>query len=123
MSDTRFHDGTAAHEAEYRPREHRQTRWPKPDALSLVFFAVWVVGILVSTVIPFLIVPPTSTDPDSGAVGLAFLASMVGIGIFVVAGLLMWRHLKSQAVLVFALVPAVSVGSGAIILTATLLAL
>ena len=65
MSDTRFHDGTAAHEAEYRPREHRQTRWPKPDAISLVFFAVWVLGILVSTVIPFLIVPPTSTDPES----------------------------------------------------------
>ena len=56
-------------------------------------------------------------------VGYAFLASMVGVGIFVLAGLLMWRHLKSQAVLVFALVPAVSIVSGAIILTATLLAL
>ena len=123
MTDTRFSDGSAAYEAEYRPREHRRTRWPKPDALSIVLFAVWVVGVLVSTVIPFLIVPPTSTEPEAGAVGLAFLASMVGVGIFVGAGLGMFRHLRSQAVLVFALVPAVSIGSGAIILTATLLAL
>lgn len=123
MSETRYSDGTAAYEAEYRPREHRRTRWPRPDALSVVLFAVWVVGILVSTVVPFLIVPPTSSDPESAAVGYAFLASLVGVAIFVGAGLAMWRHLKSQSVLVFALVPAVSIGSGAIILTATLLAL
>ena len=123
MSETRHSDGRAAYEAEYRPHDHRETRWPKPDALSFVLFAVWVLGVLVSTVVPLLIVPPTSTDPEPGAVGLAFLASMVGVAIFVGAGLAMWRHLKSQAVLVFALVPAVSIVSGAIILTATLLAL
>lgn len=120
---TQYSDGAAAREAEYRPREHRRTRWPRPDTLSFVFFGLWVLGILVSTVVPFLIVPPTSTDPQPAAVGYAFLASMVGVGIFVTAGLLMWRHLKNQAVLVFALVPAVSIVSGAIILTATLLAL
>lgn len=120
---TQYSDGTAAYEAEYRPREHRRTRWPRPDGLSFLLFGVWVVGILASTVIPFLIVPPTSNDPDPAQVGWAFLASMVGVGIFVLAGLLLWRHLKSQAVLVFALVPAVSIVSGAIILTATLLAL
>ncbi len=123
MSDTRYGDGTAADEAEYRPRGHRQTRWPKPDALSVVLFLVWAAGILVSTVVPFLIVPPTSTNPQESAVGYAFLASMVGVAIFVAAGLMMWRHLKSQSVLVFALVPAVSIVSGAVILTATLLAL
>lgn len=123
MSDTRYSDGTARREAEVTPRGHRQTRWPKPDAVSLLLFAGWVVGVLVSTVVPFLIVPPTASDPDPGSVGLAFAASMVGVGIFVLCGLLMFRHLKSQAVLVFALVPAVSIVSGAIILTATLLAL
>ena len=123
MTPTRLSDGTAAYEAEYRPREHRRTRWPKPDALSVVLFAVWVVGILVSTVIPFLIVPPTSGNPQPGDVGLAFLASMVGVGIFIMAGLGMFWHLKSQAVFVIALVPAVSIVSGAVILTATLLAL
>ena len=122
MTQTRFGD-SAAYEAQYRPREHRRTRWPKPDALSLALFAVWVVGVLVSTAVPYVIVPPMSSEPRAGDVGLAFLASMVGIGIFAGAGLLMFRHLKNQAVLVFALVPAVSIGSGAIILTATLLAL
>ena len=120
---SQYSDGTAAYEAEYRPREHRRTRWPRPDALSFLLFAVWVVGVLVSTVIPFLIVPPTASSPEAGAVGYAFLASMIGVAIFVGAGLMMWRHLKNQAVLVFALVPAVSIVSGAIILTATLLAL
>lgn len=123
MSETRYGDGTATYEAEYRPRENRRTRWPHPDALSIVLFAVWVLGILASTVIPFLIVPPTSSDPEPAAVGWAFLASMAGVGVFVLAGLLLYRHLKSQAVLVFALVPAVSIVSGAVILTATLLAL
>lgn len=123
MSNTGYRDGSAAYEAEYRPRGHRRTRWPKPDALSMVLFALWVVGILVSTVVPALIVPPTSTDPEPTRVGLAFLASMVGVGIFVAAGVAMYRHLKTQSVLVFALVPAVSIVSGAFILTATLLAL
>lgn len=120
---TQYSDGTAAYEAEYHPHDRRKTRWPRPDAVSVLLFAVWVVGVLVSTVIPFLIVPPTSSDPGSAEVGYAFLASMVGVGIFVSAGLLMFRHLKNQAVLVFALVPAVSIVSGAVILTATLLAL
>ena len=120
---TQYSDGAAAYEAEYSPRAHRRTRWPRPDALSFALFGVWVVGILVSTVIPFLIVPPTSSNPESADVGYAFLASMVGVAVFVAAGLMMWRHLKNQAVLVFALVPAVSIVSGAIILTATLLAL
>ena len=123
MSDTRYSDGTAAREAEVTPRGHRPTRWPKPDAVSLLLFAGWVVGVLVSTVVPFLIVPPTSSDPVAADVGIAFAASMAGVGLVVLCGLLMWRHLKNQAVLVFALVPAVSIVSGAIILTATLLAL
>lgn len=124
MSQTQYgNDDTARREAEVTPRGHRSTRWPKPDALSLLLFAGWVVGVLVSTVIPFLIVPPTSASPEPGAVGIAFAVTMAGVGIFVLCGLLMWRHLKNQAVLVFALVPAVSIVSGGVILTATLLAL
>lgn len=123
MSETRYSDGTAAREAEYRPREHRRTRWPKPDLVSLLLFAGWVAGVAVSTVIPFLIVPPTSSSPEASQVGIAFGVTMLGVAIFVVSGLLLWRHLRSQAVLVFALVPAVSIVSGGVILTATLLAL
>lgn len=123
MTDTRYHDGTAAREAEYTAHGHRTMRWPKPDAVSILLFAGWVAGVLVSTVIPFLIVPPTETDPQQGQVGLAFAVTMLGVAIFVGCGLLLWRHLKSQAVLVFALVPAVSIVSGGVILTATLLAI
>jgi hypothetical protein len=123
MTDTRWSEGTAAREAEYTARGHRTMRWPKPDALSILLFLGWVAGILVSTVIPYLIVPPTSGDPDPGRVGMAFAVSLGGVAIFVLCGLGLWRHLRSQAVLVFALVPAVSIVSGAVILMATLLAI
>lgn len=117
----RVREGRGA--AEYTASGHRQMRWPRPDALSILFFVGWVLGILVSTVIPYLILPPTTADPEAGLVGIAFAVTIAGIGIFVLSGLAMWRHLRSQAVLVFALVPAVSIGSGGIILTATLLAI
>jgi|GEM_PF-2219609 len=123
MTETRYSDGTARDEAEYRARTHRTTRWPRPDVRSIGLFAIWTLGIAVSTVVPFIIVPPTSSQPDAGQVGLAFAATMLGVLIFVGAGLLLFRHLKSQAVLVFALVPAVSIVSGGVILTATLLAI
>lgn len=123
MSETRHHDGRARDEAEYRAREHRTTRWPRPDVRSIGLFALWTLGIAVATVIPFLIVPPTSNDPQAAQVGIAFAVTMLGVAIFVGAGLLLFRHLKNQAVLVFALVPAVSIVSGGVILTATLLAI
>lgn len=106
-----------------RRADHRATRWPRPDALSFVLFAGWALGILLSTVVPYLVVPPTSPDPDPARVGIAFGITMVGIAIFAGCGALLAKHLKSQAVLVFALVPVVSIFSGGIILTATLLAL
>ena len=106
-----------------RTPAHRPTRWPHPDALSLVFFAGWVVGVLVATVIPYSLVPPTSLDPDPARVWTAFGVTLVGIVIFVVSGMLLSRHVKSQAAMIMALVPVVSIGAGSIILTATLLAL
>ena len=106
-----------------RTPAHRPTRWPHPDALSLVLFGGWVVGILVATVIPYSLVPPTTRDPDTVRVWTAFGVTLVGIVIFVVSGLLLSRHIKSQAAVVMALVPVVSIGAGSIILTATLLAL
>lgn len=123
MTDTRYSDGSTAREAEYTARGHRTTRWPKPDAVSLLLFFGWLVGIAVSTVIPYFIVPPTSGNPEPSQVGIAFAVTMLGVLIFVGSGLLLYRHLRSQAVLVFALVPAVSIVSGGVILTATLLAL
>ncbi len=123
MTETRYHDGTAAREAEYTARSHRRTRWPRPDAVSILLFAGWVAGVAVSTIVPWLIVPPTTDDPQAAQVGIAFAVTMVGVAIFVGSGVLMFRHLKNQAVLVFALVPAVSIVSGGVILTATLLAL
>ncbi|WP_380169142.1 hypothetical protein [Jannaschia sp. R86511] len=123
MTETRYSDGTARREAEYTARGHRPTRWPHPDVRSIGLFAIWTLGVAVSTVVPFILVPPTSAAPDPGQVGLAFAATMLGVAIFVGAGLLLWRHLKVQSVLVFALVPAVSIVSGGVILTATLLAL
>lgn len=124
MSETRSSDRPLSRaEAEYTAKDRRRTRWPRPDATSILLFIGWVAGIAVSTVIPLLIVPPTASDPDSGLVGIAFAVTMVGVALFVGSGLLMWRHLKSQAVLVFALVPAVSIVSGGVILTATLLAI
>jgi hypothetical protein len=117
----------ASPDAEYSradgPPGRKAMRWPHPDGLSIVLFLGWVAGILVSTVIPFLIVPPQSVDPEPSAVGTAFAVTMVGVAIFVGFGLLLWRHLRVQGVLVFALVPAVSIVSGGVILTATLLAL
>ncbi len=123
MTDTRYSDGTSRQEAEYTAHGHRTTNWPHPDVRSIGLFAIWTLGIAVSTVLPFLIVPPTSSSPESGQVGIAFAVTMVGVAIFVGAGLLLSKHLKSQAVLVFALVPAVSIVSGGVILTATLLAI
>lgn len=106
-----------------RTPAHRRTRWPRPDALSLVLFSGWVIGILVSTVIPYTLVPPTTTDPDPARVGIAFGITVVGILIFVTSALLLARHVKSQAAVIMAFVPIVSIGGGSIILTATLLAL
>ncbi|WP_336923838.1 hypothetical protein [Aquipuribacter sp. SD81] len=118
--------GTASSTAVYSradgPPGRRATRWPHPDGVSVLLFLLWVVGVLVATVIPFLIVPPQSDDPAASQVGIAFAVTMLGVAIFVGAGLLLWRHLRLQAVLVFALVPAVSIVSGGVILTATLLA-
>lgn len=123
MTETRYSDGSAAREAEYTARSHRTTRWPRPDAVSFLLFGGWVAGVLISTVIPWLIVPPTSPDPEPARVGIAFAVTMAGVAVFIISGMLLWRHLKNQAVLVFALVPAVSIVSGGVILTATLLAL
>jgi hypothetical protein len=129
MTDSRTStvSATASADAEYSradgPPGRRAMRWPHPDGLSIVLFLGWVAGILVSTVIPFLIVPPQTVDPEPASVGTAFAVTMVGVAIFVGSGLLLWRHLKVQGVLVFALVPAVSIVSGGVILTATLLAL
>ena len=123
MTDTRYSDGTPRQHAEYTARGHRKTNWPHPDVRSIGLFAIWTLGIAVSTVLPFIIVPPTSSSPDPGQVGIAFAVTMVGVAIFAGAGMLLSQHLKSQAVLVFALVPAVSIVSGGVILTATLLAI
>jgi hypothetical protein len=123
-ADAEYARADYAQEAEYTPTGRRPFRMPKPDALSIALFGGWVVGVLVSTVVPFLIVPPsTETSPEPSSVGLAFAVTMLGVAIFVGCGLLLWRHLKSSAVLVFALVPAVSIVSGGVILTATLLAI
>ena len=123
MTEMRYSDARAREEAEYTAHERPRMRWPHPDVRSVGLFALWTLGIAVSTVIPFLIVPPDSDDPAAGAVGIAFAVTMLGVAIFAGAGLLLWRHLRSQSVLVFALVPAVSIVSGGVILTATLLAI
>ena len=80
MSSSRYSDSTAVHEAEVTPRGHRATRWPKPDALSIVLFLGWAAGIAVSTIVPFLIVPPTASDPVPADVGIAFAALITGFG-------------------------------------------
>jgi hypothetical protein len=89
--------------------------------VTLGLLLLWLIGIGVSTIIPWLIVPPTADDPDAADVWLAAAVSAAGIVIFAGAGLLEYARTKDSSVLTWALIPAVAIGSGALIFTATLL--
>ncbi len=98
-------------------------RWPRPTPINIALIGIWVFGVLFATIVPWTLVSPTDTDPEPASVGLAFGASALGIMIFALAGIGMYRRTRNGSLLAFALIPGVSIGTGAIIFTATLLSL
>ncbi len=107
-------------------RARPRTAWPRVDAVLVGAVLLWLLGLAVAVVVPALIVPPqggmASMETTPSEVGAAFAVTLLGIAIFTGASLWLYRHSRNSAVLVIGLIPAVSIGSGAIILTATLLA-
>ncbi len=98
-------------------------RWPRPTAGNVILAAVWVAGIAFATLVPWTIVSPMDTSPEPGRVWLACAASALGIAVFAAAGIAVYRRTGNGSLLAWALIPGVSIGTGAVIFTATLLSL
>lgn len=80
-------------------------RRPQVPRQTVALGALWVLGGLVGTALPALIVPPTSTGLAVSRVLLAFSLTVVGVAVMAFACLLLYRRTKDRGVLVFALVP------------------
>lgn len=97
--------------------------WPRPTPVNFALVLVWLAGILFATIVPWFIVSPTELNPDPGRVWLAAAASGVGILIFASAGIATYLRTRNGSLLAWALIPGVSIGTGAIVFTATLLSI
>ena len=94
-------------------------RWPRPDRGSIIIGAVWVLGLLISLVVPALIVPPNTTHPDVGRTWFAFLFTVIGAGIMLTMSLVQFRRNRDGSILTLGSVSAIAVLLGGIILVAT----
>src|SRR3954451_1831062 len=100
-------------------RTQAPIRWPRPDRGSVVLGAIWVIGLLISLVVPALIVPPNETHPDVGRTWFAFLFTAIGAGIMIGVSLVQFRRKRDGAILTLGSVSAIAVFLGGIILVAT----
>lgn len=96
-------------------------RLPRPSPITVGLLLVWVIGIAVATIVPWLIVPPTAADPEPTDVWIAAGVSSLGVLIFAGAGVAEYVRTKNKSVLTWALIPGVAIGAGVLIFTATLL--
>ena len=94
-------------------------RWPRPDRTSIIIGAVWVLGLLISLVVPALIVPPNTTHPDVGRTWFAFLFTVIGAGIMLTMSMVQFRRNRDGSILTLGSVSAIAVLLGGIILVAT----
>jgi hypothetical protein len=90
-------------------------RWPKLSGPSVGLFVVWVVGVLVATVIPALIVPPGG-NASTGKVLTAFAFTVVGVAIMAAMGATLYRRHQERGLLVFTVVPTATFILGGLIL-------
>lgn len=100
-------------------RAQAPIRWPRPDRGSVLIGVVWVIGLLVALIVPALIVPPSATNPNVGRTWFAFLFTVIGAGIMLVASLVQFRRKRDGAIFTLGSVSAISVFLGGIILVAT----
>jgi predicted membrane channel-forming protein YqfA (hemolysin III family) len=99
-------------------RAQAPIRWPRPEASSVVLGVIYAVGLIIAIAVPALIVPPSSTHPQVGRAWFAFLFTVIGAGMMLVASLLHFRRKRDGTVLTLASVSAISVFLGGIILVA-----
>ncbi len=97
-------------------------RWPHPGGATLGLVGVWVVGMLVAVFVPAVVVPPTSTQAETGPVLVAFGFTLVGAAIMVAAGWLLHRRHDEPLAWAVGVVPGLTVVIGGIIMVATKLA-
>ncbi|MGZ4625882.1 MAG: hypothetical protein ACXV3S_06255 [Kineosporiaceae bacterium] len=100
-------------------RAQAPIRWPRPDPGTLILGAIYFVGLIIALAVPALIVPPSSRNPDVGRTWFAFLFTLIGAGIMLVSALLEFRRKRDSMILTLALVSAITVFLGGIILVAT----
>jgi hypothetical protein len=100
-------------------RAQAPIRWPRPDRGSVVLGAIWVLGLLIALVVPALIVPPNTTNPNVGRTWFAFLFTVIGTFIMIAVSLLQFRRKRDGAILTLGTVSAIAVFLGGIILVAT----
>jgi hypothetical protein len=100
-------------------RAQAPIRWPRPDGITLVLIAIWVVGLLIALAVPALIVPPSATNPNVGRTWFAFLFTVIGAAIMLGVSLTQFRRTRDGTTLTFGSVAAITVFLGGIILVAT----
>ena len=100
-------------------RAQAPIRWPRPDRVTLVLLAVYAVGLVIALAVPALIVPPTAKHPTTAQTWTAFLFTLIGVVIMLVATVVQYRRSKDASVVTLGGVSAVAVLLGGIILVAT----
>ena len=100
-------------------RNRQPIRWPRPDRTSLLFTAVWAIGLAIALVAPALIVPPGERSAEVGPVLLALSMTVFGALIMLLAAFGLWRKFREPLVSVLGAVPAIAVVAGGIMLAAT----
>lgn len=85
----------------------------------LAVAALWLGGAAFATVLPALVVPPASTSATPGALLGAFSLTAVGVGIMVIACLVLYRRVHERGILILATVPTGVLLAGGFVLLGT----
>jgi hypothetical protein len=101
------------------PRAQAPIRWPRPDRASLMFTAVWAVGLAIALVTPAFIVSPGQKSAGGGEVLLALTMTVFGALIMLIAAFGLWRQHREPLVSILGAVPAIACVAGGIMLAAT----
>jgi len=101
------------------PRAQAPIRWPRPDRSSLMFTAIWVLGLAIALVTPAFIVPPGQKTAGTGEVLLALSMTVFGAVVMGLAAFGFWRKHREPLVILLGAVPAIACVAGGIMLAAT----
>jgi len=96
----------------HAPGHHEEQRaiapikWPKPSSGTVVALAIWVVGVLVSAIVPLILLgwDPYEAAPG-GRIAAGVIASLIGALIMVFSAYLLYRKSGSIGAAILAFVP------------------